>query len=88
MNYKVALADEAAGIAGTVQDIGNRPGRLVELKLLQGEGAPARYMLVGVFAEGEKTFVVRCDCVWANRQIWRQDFLDLTKTLKVHGGAE
>ncbi len=69
---------------GTVEDIGNRRGRLVELALSLND-APVRYYLLAVIGEPERTEVVLCDCAWKSRQIWRQDFLGLLRTLKVKG---
>jgi hypothetical protein len=70
------------GSDGINNPIGDRPGRLIDLRLQLGN-EPKRYMLLAVADGSGQTFAVRCDCTWENRQIWREDFLDLLRTFKL-----
>jgi hypothetical protein len=79
MKYKLALAEEGADIQS--EQVGDRPGRLLELKL-QLADEPKRYYLLAVVHHGDKAFVARCDCVWEHRQIWRQDFRSALGTMR------
>lgn len=69
---------------GTQDDIGNRKGRMVDLKKMIGdEPEPHRYYLLSVINDPDTCYVIVCECSWASRQIWRQDFVDVLRTLKV-----
>lgn len=75
------LAEESQTDEGTQTNIGNRRGRLVELRLEAG-GENLRYLLLAVLNEPEGMVIV-CDSTWENRLIWRQDFYDLLASLRV-----
>jgi hypothetical protein len=62
--------------------IGDRPGRILDLRLQLGN-EPKRYILLAVADGGDQHFAIRCDCTWESRQIWRQDFLDLLRTFQL-----
>jgi hypothetical protein len=62
--------------------IGDRPGRILDLRLQLGN-EPKRYILLAVADGGAKHFAILCDCTWESRQIWRQDFLDLLRTFQL-----
>jgi hypothetical protein len=85
--YKIAAAADAEGQSelGVVEDVGNRTGRVAELTLSLKE-APVRYYLLAVVSGPDHDTVILCDCNWRNRQIWRQDFVDLLKTFKAKKG--
>jgi hypothetical protein len=85
--YKVVHAsDVAEGQPETnTIDVGNRRGRMVDLKLLFSD-EPKRYYLLAVINEPDMAYAILCDCTWQSRQIWRQEFLDLLGTLKVRKG--
>lgn len=70
---------------GTIENIGDRRGRLMDLKL-QFNDEPKRYYLLAVINEPEVVYVISCDCTWESRQIWRQEFLDLLGTMKIKKG--
>ncbi len=82
--YKLAPVADGPGKSelGMVDDVGNKRGRVAELMLSLNE-APMRYYLVAVISESNHITVLLCDCNWKSRQIWRQEFLGLLKTLKV-----
>jgi DNA-directed RNA polymerase subunit RPC12/RpoP len=82
--YKLGPLADAAGQSelGVVEDVGNRRGRIAEMTLSHNDIA-MRYYLVAVISDADHDTVVLCDCAWKSRQIWRQDFLSLLKTLKV-----
>ncbi len=68
--------------------VGNRRGYQFEAKVERGFET-FRYLLIAVVnVEGSGCYVVRCECAWKSRQIWRQDFLDLLKSLKVRKSAK
>ncbi len=71
---------------GSVEDVGNRKGRILELKLSLNDTS-ARYYLMAVVSESDAVVVVLFDCTWKSRQIWRQDFLELVKAMKVRAKA-
>ncbi len=71
--------------SGPPIDIGNRRGKIVEFRVV-GDDKPKRYVMMAIIVEDERLLVVRCECIWEHRQIWRQDFLDLLQTLKVKSG--
>lgn len=82
---KIAHAAEAApgqAEGGEMLDIGNRRGRVVDLKLLI-DGEPKRYYLLAVVNEPDICYAILSECSWESRQIWRQDFLDVLRTFRV-----
>lgn len=86
--YKIALASEVSPgqtDAGTSENVGNRPGRIVDLKRLVGEEVQ-RYYFLAVVIDSGKTYVVLADCSWDSRQIWRQDFLDVMRSMNFSKG--
>ena len=86
--YKIVhAADVAEGQTeiGTVGDVGNRRGRLIDLKLQFNDEAK-RYYLLAVINEPDIAYAILCDCTWESRQIWRQDFLDVLRSLIVKKG--
>jgi hypothetical protein len=86
--YKLVPAVDEGSVSdlGTVEDVGNRKGRVAELKLARGD-ASVGYYVVAVVSESDHLTVVLCECNWKSRQIWRQDFLDLLKTFKANAKA-
>jgi hypothetical protein len=87
-NYKVALAVEVtAGQSevGALDDIGNRRGRLVDLKRSFNDEIQ-RYILLAVVNEPDIVYGIRCDCSWESRQIWRQDFIEVMRGMKFKKG--
>lgn len=78
----ISTISEKADDAGVAEVIANRPGRRLELKVQRGP-QPTRYVLLAATEAGDHILVVRCQCTWENRQIWRQDFLDLLGTFQV-----
>jgi len=82
-NYKIALAAEVSAgqtDGGAQENIGNRPGRLVDLKR-QFNDEVQRYYLLAVVNEADSSYAILCDCTWDSRQIWRQDFLDVIRSM-------
>jgi hypothetical protein len=82
-NYKVALATEVIPgqtDAGAAEEIGNRRGRIVDLKRTFNDEIQ-RYFLFGVVTQGDLGYGILCECSWDSRQIWRQDFLDVIRTI-------
>ncbi|MBI2806758.1 MAG: hypothetical protein HYX68_17400 [Planctomycetes bacterium] len=69
---------------GEVTNIGNRPGRILDLKLTSPDQTkPMRYYLLGAVNEPDVCYGILCECNWDARQIWRQDFLDLIASFRV-----
>ncbi len=69
---------------GSLEDVGNKRGRMVDLKLmLAEEPEPHRYYLLSVINDPTVCYVIVCECSWASRQIWRQDFQDVLRTMRV-----
>lgn len=88
-NYKLVAATDVAdgqAEAGESADFGNRPGRMADLCLKVNDD-PRRYVLLGVVNEADACYVFRCECAWESRQIWRQDFLDVLRSLRLKKAA-
>jgi hypothetical protein len=82
-SYKlVASLQEEESEPGQKAEIGNRPGRIAELRVLLGDEAK-RYMVLAVINEADNLFAIRCECPWESRQIWRQEFFDVIATVKL-----
>ena len=84
-NYKFVQADDVVKgqpDIGSLEDIGNKRGRRLDLKLLFGEETQ-RYYLLSVINDGDACYAIVCHCGWESRQIWRQDFLDVLGTFQV-----
>ena len=82
-------ADVAPGQSelGSLEDVGNKRGRMIDLKLMIAEEPePHRYFLLSVINEPDICYAIVCECSWGSRQIWRQDFLDVLRTLRVKKG--
>lgn len=90
MNFKIVHAAEVAPgqtEIGTVENIGNRRGRLIDLKrLFNDEPKPLRYHLLAVVNEPDIGYAIYCDCTWESRQIWRQEFLDILAKMEFKKG--
>lgn len=88
MNFKLVHANDVAegqSDTGAAEDIGNRRGRLIDLKkLLLDE--PKRYYLLAVVNEPDMGYAILCDCTWESRQIWRQDFIDVMRGMNFKKG--
>jgi hypothetical protein len=82
----VPVDEDKEGGLGYLTDIGNKRGRLLEMKL-QLKDEPKRYVLLGVINDADSAFFLRCECTWESRQIWRQEFLDLLAKLRIRKGA-
>jgi hypothetical protein len=86
-SYKLEpVAEAGQAELGIVEDVGNRRGRVAEMMLSLND-TPARYYMVAVISEPERVTVLLCDCVWKSRQIWRQEFLGLFKTVEARAKA-
>jgi hypothetical protein len=88
-DYKIEVAGEGGDQSdlGVTTPVGNRPGRIAEYKLLRGDTA-ARFWIVAVVNDGDNVYTIRCDCNWENRQIWREDFQDLLRSVKFRKGPK
>lgn len=78
-NFKVVLADDLVKgqtEIGTAQPVGDRPGRVIDLKRLF-DNEPKRYFLLAVVNDPDAAYGIVCECTWESRQIWRSDFLDV-----------
>ena len=88
-DYRLSQAEDvAAGQSelGELQDVGNRRGRVADLRLHVGDDPKGRYILLAVVNEADMAYVIRCGCAWEYRQIWRQDFRDLLATFRFKKG--
>jgi hypothetical protein len=80
-NYNLTVADNDQSEFGAVEG----SHRVLELKLSLGD-EPKRYVLLAVTAG--QPYLIQCDCTWESRQIWRQDFLELLRSMTTKKGAE
>lgn len=82
-NFKLEPAAEKDGnLEGQVVKVGNKLGRLAELRLSTNEG-PKRYLMLAVVHHPERIYAVMCESIWDYHQIWRSDFLDLLATVEI-----
>ncbi|HZZ79063.1 MAG TPA: hypothetical protein VFE62_11120 [Gemmataceae bacterium] len=84
-NFKIVIDDDTVkgqGKTGTSKNVGNRPGRVIELKRLFND-EPKRYFMLAVVNDPETAYGILCECSWEHRQIWRQDFLDILASMKI-----
>jgi hypothetical protein len=79
---KASEVSEGQGDLGKESEVGDRRGRMMDLKKLQLGEEPARYYLLVVVNEPDMCYVIQCNCIWEHRQLWRQDFLDLMRTIR------
>ncbi len=68
--------------AGDPKPVGNKYGMIAEYQLMRGT-TPTRFWILAVVNGADKTYVIRCDATWENRQIWRADFLSLLASVNV-----
>ncbi len=83
--YKLAPYAEgkdAMNEAGVAEDVGNVRGRVLDLQVTLSD-EPVRYWLIAVGNDAENAYVYRFECQWRHRQLWRQEFIDLLRTLKI-----
>jgi hypothetical protein len=82
-DYKIEVSGEGGDQSdlGISASVGNRPGRIAEYKLVRGDTA-ARFWIVAAVNDADNVYVIRCDCNWENRQIWREDFQELLKSVR------
>ncbi len=67
---------------GTAGPIGDRPGRVIDLKVLFGD-EPKRYFFLAVVNDPDTAYGIVCESTWESRQIWRSDFVDILRTMKI-----
>jgi hypothetical protein len=83
--YKLAPYAEgkdAMNEAGVAEDVGNVRGRVLDLQVTLSD-EPVRYWLIAVGNDAENAYIFRFECQWRHRQLWRQEFIDLLRTLKI-----
>jgi len=82
-NFKIVPAEEVAEGKGELKtlDVGNRRGRIADLKLQFNE-EPKRYYLLAIVNEPDNVYATLCECSWESRQIWRQEFLEVLGAMK------
>jgi hypothetical protein len=86
--YQLEPVDQKKGEVaadGYVQKIGDKLGRVAELRLVRGE-EKLKYILLGVVNTPQRVYVFQCEAHWPHHQAWRGDFLDLLGTFHLRGG--
>jgi hypothetical protein len=81
-DYRLIPVSDKADDPGVTATIGERQGRMLDLRVQLGNEIK-RHLLLAVVDAGGQAFAIRCDCTWESRQIWRQDFLDLLQSFKL-----
>ena len=84
---RFAPMEEGGSEAAIPDAVGDRRGMIAELKLVNKED-PKRYYLLAVAMDPEKAYVIRMDSTWESRQIWRQDFKDILRTIRIASKSE
>jgi hypothetical protein len=65
-----------------VEQVGELPGRILELKQQNGD-QPRKYLMLAVVQTANAIFAIRCECNWERRQQWRPAFRNLLKSFRV-----
>ncbi len=84
-SYKIVLAEDMVkgqSAFGAIDDVGDRRGRVVELKLLFND-EPKRYYFLVVVNDPDTAYGIVCDCTWESRQLWRSDFVDMLRSARL-----
>lgn len=69
---------------GELNNVGNRRGRIVDLKMqLADEAKPRRYYLMAVVNDPDICYAILGECAWESRAIWRQEFVEMFKSFRV-----
>lgn len=79
-DYRFERVEEYAPL--NAEEVGNLPGGLGEFKLKRGE-EPMRYIVLASFNDAAKTYGLRFECAWHHRAIWRKEFQELIKTIRI-----
>jgi hypothetical protein len=82
--YGVALVDDHEPAKPI--DLGGMPGMVAELRLLRA-GDTFRYWVLAAYPADGATYALRFECAWDRRSVWKTDFLDALKTLKIRPAA-
>lgn len=82
-DYDLKPLKEDIPDTGILHPIGSEEGRILELKLVRGDGKGWKYLLVGVVHRPEKVYIFRCQCFVDYHQAWRGEFFDILRTVKV-----
>jgi hypothetical protein len=84
VNHAAEVTPGQSSDLGEQKEIGNRFGRIIDLKeQLKDEDKARRYYLLAVVNEPDATYAFKCECAWEARAIWRQEFFDVLKTFRV-----
>lgn len=62
--------------------IGDRPGHLAKLHVVNGENRQ-RYVLLATVPAADRTVVIQCECPWERRSLWERDFDQLVGTFRL-----
>lgn len=73
--------DAKARYDGELGEVGAYPGMIGEMKLQRGT-VTTRYVMLAVFNDGAKSYGLRFECAWDNREVWRREFQDVIKSVR------
>jgi hypothetical protein len=75
---RLKLAPGQADELGVEKDVGNVPGRVGELKVLNG--SLQNLAVIAVVMRAEHVYIIQCQCPWKDRASWRGEFNQMLAT--------
>jgi hypothetical protein len=71
------------GDLGVTRKVGNVPGRVLELQVVNDQ--QEMYALLAVMIRPRQVFVIQCQCPWKDRAAWRGEFMQMLDTFNLRG---
>jgi hypothetical protein len=78
---KADAAPGQKGELGVERKVGNVPGRVMELQVINGE--LQFYALLAVVVRSKHVFIIQCQCPWKDRANWRGEFIQMLDTFNL-----
>jgi hypothetical protein len=71
------------GDAGSEEALGDRPGRVLELRVNLKDSESAWFLLLAAVNGPDGVYALVCECRWEARELWQEEFRDLAKSLRL-----
>jgi hypothetical protein len=81
-DYRFEPIEATAHLKGELAEVGDQPGSIGEAKLMRG-AEKMRFIVFAAFNDAAKTYGLRFECAWENQMIWRKEFQELIKTVRL-----
>jgi len=87
VGYTLVVSPDADGEAETGRDVDlrGRKAKTGDFCMLLNDKRE-RFFTISVVSDADRMYVIACDVIWENRQIWGEDFHDLFLTTKISKG--